>query len=69
MVIGGRRQEIATGINTMETFDTDLGFWAISEAILPRNLYALRAANIDDRVLIFGRLLYFIHHTQDIKGT
>ena len=58
MVIGG-----TTGsgyLDTMETLDTDASSWVTSRAKLPRPMWGLRAANIDDRVLIFGKL--FITH-------
>ena len=56
-------------LDSTETLDSDASSWVTSTAKLPQPMDGLRAANIDDRVLIFGRLLYFIHHTQDIKGT
>ena len=37
-----------------ETYDPMLGSWAASGASLPRPMSELRAANINDRVLIFG---------------
>lgn len=40
--------------DSTETLDPMLGSWAASEAKLPRPMIGLRAANINDRVLIFG---------------
>ena len=40
--------------DTTETLATDGSSWVTSEAKLPRPMRGLRAANIDDRVLIFG---------------
>ena len=37
-------------------YDSDLGRWATSEAKLPHPTSALRATNIDGRVLIFGNI-------------
>ena len=41
-------------LDSAETFDPMLGSWAASGAKLPRPMDGLRAANINDRVLIFG---------------
>merc|ERR1711971_1542538 len=58
---GERRVFIVTGgifssdkLDTTETLDTGSSNWVTSGAKLPRPMYGLRAANIDDRVLIFG---------------
>ena len=40
--------------HTTETYDPMMGSWAASGAKLPRPMYGLRAANINDRLLIFG---------------
>ena len=40
-------------LDSTETFDSGGGGWATG-AKLPRPMYGLSAANIDDRVLIFG---------------
>lgn len=49
MVTGGT-------VDTMEILDTAVGSWATSAAKLPQRTLGLRAANIDGRVLIFGKL-------------
>ncbi len=41
-------------LDSTETYDPMLGSWAASGANLPRPMEGLRAANINDRVLIFG---------------
>ena len=52
MVTGGYASSSALDSNEM--FDRDLGSWTTSGAKLPRPMRGLRAANIDDRVIIFG---------------
>ena len=42
-------------LDSTETFDPLLGSWAASGAKLPIPMQGLRAANINERVLIFGR--------------
>ena len=66
MVTGGHTTSVS--LDTTETLATDASSWVLSTAKLPRPMQGLRAANIDDRVLIFGKL-YFTHHTPDITGT
>ena len=39
-------------LDSTETFDRKLGSWVASGAKLPRPMYGLRAANIDDRALV-----------------
>ena len=41
-------------LDSTETFDPMLGSWAASGAKLPQPMGGLRAANINDRLLIFG---------------
>ena len=44
-----------------ELYDPSVGSWTTSGArLLPRPLSGLRATNVDDRVLVFGK--DFIHH-------
>ena len=38
-----------------EVFDSSVGSWSLAGAKLPRPMDGIRATNIDDRVLIFGR--------------
>ena len=52
IVIGG-----SWTLDSTETFDSDLGNWVTSGAKMPRPMDGLRAANIDGRVLIFGKLI------------
>ena len=51
-------------LDTTETFATDEDTWATAGARLPRPMEGLRAATIDDRVLIFGNYTLFITHTR-----
>ena len=46
-------------LDSTETYDADVGSWATAGAKLPRPMYGLRIANIDDRVLIFGNYTLF----------
>ena len=55
-------------LDTTETLASDEDTW-VTAATLPRPIDGLRAATIDDRVLIFGNYMYFIYHTPDITGT
>ena len=44
--------------DSTETYDARIGSWNVAQAILPRPMGGLRATNIDNRVLIFGIVLY-----------
>ena len=46
--------------DSMETYDPMLGSWATSGAKLPRPMVDPKAANINDRVLIFGNLKFLV---------
>ena len=61
MVTGGYTGD-SDSLDSTETFDGEVGSWAISGAKLPRKMSGLRAANIDNRVLIFGNYPSFITH-------
>ena len=65
MVIGGF--DGSEYLDTTETLDADASSWVTSKAKLPRPMSTLRAANIDDRVLLFGNYILFIN--PDITGT
>ena len=67
IVMGGRNGN--GDLDSTETLDTDASSWITSEARMPRPMTGLRAANIDNRVLIFGNYMYFIHHRPDITET
>ena len=54
MVTGGWSQSEFDRLDTTETYDSNASSWVSSGAKLPRPMGGLRAANIDDRVLIFG---------------
>ena len=53
MVMGGLDSDY-DDLDSTETLATGASSWVTSTAKLPRPLGALRAANIDDRLLIFG---------------
>ena len=42
-------------LDSTELYDSSVGSWVIAGAKLPRPMSDLRAVNIDDRVLIFGK--------------
>ena len=44
-------------LDSTETYDPLMGSWAASGASLPRPMSDLRAANINDRVFIFGNII------------
>ena len=49
-------------LDSTETLATDASSWVTSGAKLPRPMHGLRAANIDDLVLIFGNYTLFNTH-------
>ena len=48
---------LVTSGDSTETFDPLVGSWVLSGAKLPRPMYNLRAVNIYDRLLIFGKMM------------
>ena len=62
MVIGGQSDAPGSIIDNTEVYDSDIGSWAISGAKLPQPMRGLRAANINDRVFIFGDYTFFLMH-------
>ncbi len=54
LVTGGKDGSYT--FDSTETFDPIKRRWAASGAKLPQRMSSLKAANIDDRVLIFGKL-------------
>ena len=54
MVTGGWSQSEFDRLDTTETYDSNASSWVSSGAKLPRPMGGMRAANIDDSVLIFG---------------
>jgi len=64
MVTGGYTESGST-LDTTETLASDEDTWTTTAAKLPRPMRGLRAATIDDRVLIFGGL-YNSHYYDDI---
>ena len=64
MVTGGRTGSDYT--DTTETFAGDEDTWTTAGARLPRPMDGLRAATIDDRVLIFGNYTISISITHHI---
>ena len=65
--MGGQTRAPHDALDVVETFDSNLGSWTISRGSLPRRMFALRAANIDGRVLIFGEYIFMhiIHHIKE----
>ena len=53
---GGLRDDLI--LDSTELYDPNLGSWVVAEARLPTPGYGLRAANINDRILIFGDYIY-----------
>ena len=53
-ISGGYDFDSGSQLDSTELFDPSLGSWATSRAKLPQPMSGLRAANINDRVLIFG---------------
>ena len=53
LVTGGNDRHF-NYLDSTETYDPMLGSWTASDAKLPQPMSYLRAANINDRVLIFG---------------
>ena len=51
-------------LDSTETFDRNLGSWVASGAKLPRPMYGLRAANINGRVLVFGKTMSYSSYTR-----
>ena len=63
MVTGGYTESGST-LDTTETFASDEDSWTTTGAKLPRAMRGLRAATIDDRVLIFGIIILYSSHTR-----
>ena len=71
MVTGGTSDYVDYTDNT-EVYDINLGSWVTSGAKLPRPMAALRATNIDGRVMIFGNCILVItcyHENHNITIT
>ena len=54
LVTGGYDGQL---LDSTEVYDPSVGSWVTCGVKLPRPTSDLRAINIDDRVLIFGRLI------------
>ena len=53
---GGRDQEYNNEyLDSTELYDPQAGIWELVEAKLPMGIMGLRATNIDDRILFFGK--------------
>ena len=57
---GNRNDELVS----TETYVSDASSWVTSTAKLPRPMMGLRVANIDGRVLIFGKIKLYSSHTR-----
>ena len=60
LVSGGDDGQYATAFDSTETFDPLVGTWATSGAKLPRPMAGARGIIINDRLLIFGIITYFL---------
>ena len=58
-------------VDSTELFDSSVGSWVIAGAKMPIRLVSLRAINIDDRVLLFGRFLqsFYTYTSSYLKVT
>ena len=53
-ISGGYDFDSGSQLDSTEVFDPFLGSWATSRAKLPQPMSGVRAANINDHVLVFG---------------
>ena len=58
LVTGGYDGQL---LDSTEVYDPSVGSWVTNGAKLPRPMSDLRAINIDDRVLIFGKNGKFLY--------
>ena len=54
LVIGGLIDSVPNMLDTTETFDPMVGSWVTSDAKLPQPMQGMKAASINNRLLIFG---------------
>ena len=54
-LVTGGDTESRIWTDSTELYDPSLGSWRVTWARLPRPRYGLRAANIDNQILIFGK--------------
>ena len=47
-------------LDSTELYDPSLGSWTVAGARLPSPREGLRAANIDDLILLFGKKIKFL---------
>ena len=57
LLVSGGYDESDKWLDSTEIFDPSLGSWRAGAA-LPSPVYGLRAANIENRVLLFGKSLF-----------
>ena len=57
LVTGGWTGSIS--LDSTELYDPSLGSWTVAGARLPSAGYGLRAANIDNRILVFGKNIFY----------
>ena len=50
-------------LDSTELYDPSVGSWVTTGANLPRPMIDMRAINIDDRVLIFGKVIFIDRNT------
>ena len=57
LVTGGYGQSF-TFLDSTELYDPSLGSWTVAGARLPSPSVGLRAVNIDERILVFGKNIF-----------
>ena len=60
LVIGGYNPNIF--VDSIELYDRSVGSWVVARAKLLRRMVSMRAVNIDNRVLIFGKVFLYTSH-------
>lgn len=58
MVTGG--YNLLDDIDSTELFDSSVGAWRLIEGSLPMPMSSMKAATVDNRVLVFGKTFEFI---------
>ena len=52
---GGLTSGLPSDLDSTELYDSSVGKWAMAGAKLKNRMAGMRATNIDDRILIFGK--------------
>lgn len=56
LVSGGKESDTDVYLDSTELYDPRAGGWKLTEAKLPSKTMGLRASNIDERILFFGKI-------------